>query len=73
MNKCDFCENLEIQKDLEQIDFNYEYTVSLITRMWTNEKTKSDIIGAYVQDNFKLNYCPECGRKINESTGENNK
>ena len=64
MSKCDFCENLEIQKDLEQIDFNYEYTVSLVTKIWTHEKSKSRA-GAYIQDNFKLNYCPECGRKLN--------
>ena len=60
---CDFCKSYESMKNIEDNNFRYEYYVSIVSKFWRRDKGKNRE-GTYIKDNFKLNYCPECGKEI---------
>lgn len=78
MAKCEFCDYYLMNKSLEK-DFNisvngekmkHDYTVALVIHSWypsiRKKKDAGRLVG-YRHNGFgyKLNYCPECGRKLN--------
>ena len=75
---CAFCEAYETQKKIYAFKDQhpeyyfeqtfYEITVAMVTREWTKSKGKARA-GRTTDYRFrglgyKLNYCPECGRKL---------
>lgn len=74
--QCKFCEALQTHKNIRQFNnANFEpklyeeYNVALVIRSWT--KGNKRMAGRttdyrYRGIGFKLNYCPECGRKVHE-------
>ena len=75
MAECKFCENLTGYKKIEnffnereQEPFKYEYTVALVIKQWLPSKGKRRAGRTTDYRNqglgYKLNFCPECGRKI---------
>lgn len=73
---CAFCEALQTYKDIWMFDNEHfdtkiyrEYTVALVVRSWTkgNKRTAGRMTDyRYRGIGFKLNYCPECGRRLDE-------
>ena len=76
---CSFCKRLEIaafiadsekreRRRTGQVKIYREYTVAFVERTWTKAKGKrragriTDY--RYRGIGYRLNYCPECGRKI---------
>lgn len=79
--ECQFCRKLEINKMMEnhfrkdgEEKILYEYTVAMVTRSWT--KTKGKRRAGRTTDyrnqgiGYKLNYCPECGKKLTMTQAE---
>lgn len=81
---CEFCRSLEIHKFSDRVsdDYNklhhtaklyHEYTVALVAKCWTRESGKRHAGRTTDYRNqgigFKLNYCPECGRKLKGAKG----
>lgn len=70
--KCEFCENLEFQKVLDSANNEIinAYSVAFVVRSWTEAKgeERAGRITDYRDKGkgYQLNYCPECGRKIEE-------
>lgn len=76
MNKCKFCENLESYKrlngnrepDPELGRYKSEYGAALVIRNWYEKQGKKSAGRStdyrYRGIGYKLNYCPECGRKL---------
>lgn len=70
---CKFCEGLEMWKSINQRnkDFAYEYKTAIVIRSWFKEHGKRS--ASRITDyrwrgiGYKLNYCPECGRKLKTS------
>ena len=62
---CDFCTFLKKTKDLyayyAKPDYTEEYTAALVV----NSYYKNISTGTCTYCNYKLNYCPVCGKKIN--------
>ena len=76
-NMCEFCDNLDFRKQLNVEDnsvrdkdnvFMNEYTVALVIHQWTKRKGKRNAGRTtdyrYRGLGYKLNFCPECGRKV---------
>lgn len=71
MNSCEFCESIKKYKTIYTNDENlkHEFNIGLIINTWTNAN-KRWRNSSRVTDlrkfgyGYKLNYCPECGRKI---------
>ena len=76
MVECKFCASLESRKKCENFwlerekePFKYEYTVALVIRSWKPSiRSKRDACRTTDYRNqgigYKLNFCPECGRKL---------
>jgi len=75
MAECKFCENLTNYKKIdnffrkrEKEPFKYEYTVALVIKQWLPSKGKRRAGRTtdyrYQGLGYKLNYCPECGKKL---------
>lgn len=77
MAKCDFCDNYLIIKNINKKHnssisgekMKHDYTVALVEHFWYSSITKKKDAGrsVYYRHNgfgYKLNYCPECGRKL---------
>ena len=75
MAKCKFCESLESHKkftkfwlEREKDPFKSEYTVALVIKSWVPSIGKKSAGRTTDYRNqglgYKLNFCPECGRKI---------
>ena len=66
--KCPFCEKLAQLKDLDEYyakpNCETEYTAALVENSYFNK----NFCGQAAYHNFKLNYCPVCGKKLNETT-----
>lgn len=75
---CAFCEALDTQKKIQSFKDKhpehyeeklfYEITVAMVIHSWTKSKGKAHA-GRTTDYRFrglgyKLNYCPECGRKL---------
>ena len=75
---CEFCEAYDTQNKIYSFKNNhpeyyeekmfYEITVAMVIRTWTKSKGKAHA-GRTTDYRFrglgyKLNYCPECGRKL---------
>ena len=62
-----FCEDLEeckqIDKQFEFKDFKRRYTVALVAYDYKGHKRKGSITH-YNNYQYKLNFCPECGRPL---------
>lgn len=75
---CQFCESLQRYKDIRTFNNVYfkpriyeEYNVALVVRSWTkgNKRTAGRTTDyRYRGIGFKLNFCPECGRRLKECT-----
>lgn len=70
MKKCSFCEALEIHKQVEKysdkgITRRHRATLLVLTSYNGNEAGRGV---DYISDGkgCPLNYCPECGKKLNE-------
>jgi len=71
---CVFCEKLQTYKSIRQFNnANFEpklydeYNVALVVRSWTkgNKRMAGRMTDyRYRGIGFKLNFCPECGRKV---------
>lgn len=68
---CAFCERMALAKFIEDkiyCGYRHEYTVALVDRHWTRERGKRNAVRGvdfrWRGLGFKLNYCPECGRKL---------
>ena len=75
---CKFCESLESWKNIHEFHnqditkaekMKHEYTVALLIHSWCPKyKTKRQASRTTDYRNqglgYKLNYCPECGRKL---------
>ena len=76
MSECKFCKNLEFYKNLDRNQesdpelgrYKTEYRAALVIRSWYEKRSKR---GAgrttdyrYRGIGYRLNYCPECGRKL---------
>lgn len=78
---CEFCDSLELQKTIDKSWNNgwsdksmklfHDYTVAIVTHSWTKQqgKRKASRIVDYRKRGlgYKLNFCPECGKKIGGS------
>lgn len=76
MADCVFCERFKDQKKIENFWLRkddeprkYEYTVALVIRSWKPSiRSKRDACRITDYRNqgigYKLNFCPECGRKL---------
>ena len=76
MDECKFCESLAEHKQIENFwldrkdkePFKYEYTVALVIKEWLPSKGKRRAGRTtdyrYQGLGYKLNFCPECGRKV---------
>ena len=76
MAECKFCESLADHKRIENFwaeeddePSKYEYTVALVIRSWKpSVRSKRDAGRTtdyrYQGLGYKLNYCPECGKKL---------
>lgn len=76
MADCVFCERFKDHKDIENFwlekddePSKYEYTVALVIRSWQlSIRSKRDACRITDYRNqgigYKLNFCPECGRKL---------
>ena len=75
---CKFCESYEMWKHIHEFDnlklpkeerSKHEYTVALVIHSWKPKHRTKRQAGRTVDYRnqglgYKLNYCPECGRKI---------
>ena len=64
---CKFCEALAENKALSWSWLKREWTVALVCRSWApgNKRHASRTTDyRYRGIGYKLNYCPECGRKL---------
>lgn len=63
---CEFCEMLEDIKSTHNYNRKegilHKYTVALVSETYCGE----DYRGRTTYGGMELNYCPECGRKLNE-------
>ena len=77
MAECKFCESLESHKKCENFwlerekePFKYEYTAALVIKQWLPSIGKKSAGRTTDYRNqglgYKLNFCPECGRKIKD-------
>ena len=70
MKKCVFCASLEDHKEIDRsFKVDVVYKVALVRH--SKKLEKKGYFGRSTDYNvkgigFKLKYCPECGRKINE-------
>lgn len=70
MTKCQFCENYDFLRDIEkEYDFiKRSYSAAIVCHSWIKERGKRNasrtVIYRKYGVGFKLNYCPECGRKL---------
>lgn len=71
MSECVFCKSYKLSKDLDQEynsqTFRYAYKVALIRH--SQKIGEREYRGRITDYNtrgigYKLNYCPECGRKL---------
>lgn len=84
-DNCKFCTALKANKQAARFwngmnrkegkpKVYHDYTVALVCRSWTKERGKSH--SGRTTDfrhrgiGYKLNYCPECGRRIRNTKGE---
>ena len=76
---CRFCESYELNKrvgqfkqtnDMYDEQWNQELTVALVIHDWTKRQGKKNAARTtdyrYRGLGYKLNYCPECGKKLKE-------
>lgn len=69
---CEFCNELGLTRYMDKSKpfWGYEYQAALAKRWWPKEKGKRaaeltlHIKSKKSQMGFKLNYCPECGKKL---------
>ena len=77
MSECKFCESLESYKNINNFKNNHpeyyterlfhEYNVALVVRSWVKgRKAMATRMTDYRYRGigYKLNYCPECGKKV---------
>ena len=77
MDKCDFCDNYLMNKKFDKKyglsdsgeKMKHDYTVALVIHSWYSSIRKKKDAGRVVHYRhngfgYKLNYCPECGRKL---------
>ena len=65
---CDLCKNIVNEKDIEKIDYWERYGAIIYD-------PENDVYGIYIQQDddyysgwaFDIKYCPNCGRKLNDS------
>lgn len=77
---CKFCEAMKVNRQCDEItqspdEFPYgkrmsEYTVAIVKRHWYSKRGKRTasrtVDYRHMGLGYKLNYCPECGRKMGE-------
>lgn len=66
---CSFCESYEIHKLAEDKngDFRYVYNVALVSfTKYKNSRESRSVDFISKGKGSPLNFCPECGRKINK-------
>lgn len=70
--KCAFCEYFESVKAPNNTwnSLKYEYRAALVIRFWYKDSGKRTASKSTAYGNakigYKLNFCPECGRRIND-------
>lgn len=79
MNECEFCKAYKERKRIDKknndyrkalddpMKVKYAYTVAFVSRSWVVGRRQgfSRIVDyRYRGIGYKLNYCPECGRKL---------
>ena len=73
MTECKFCERLEeyervrlFHNEYEKDCIHNEYTVALVIRTKRHRRLRGGRTVSFRNQGlgFKLNYCPECGRKL---------
>lgn len=67
----DFMREKQSPEELEKYgEYKTEYAVAIITRSWYSKSGKKHATRTtdymYTGLGYKLNYCPECGRKIKD-------
>ena len=82
MSDCDFCFSYESNKNVQEFMKNrpdlygnvlhdYEINCAMVTRTWIKGQPKRN--GGRTTDyryrgiGYKLNYCPECGKKLKDT------
>lgn len=76
---CRFCESYDLHKRVGEFkqdrglydeEWNQELTAALVIHDWTKRQGKKNAARTtdyrYRGLGFKLNYCPECGKKLKE-------
>lgn len=78
MKECKFCDAMRssLQADavsdawITDAELYHEYSVAIVRRTWTKAGGKRNAGRVtdyrYKGCGYKLNYCPECGRKLKE-------
>lgn len=68
-NGCLFCKTLNEHKEVQvKPDFEYEYTAAIVTRLFKAGNPHSRATSTnYGHGKFMINYCPMCGRKLDEN------
>jgi len=83
MIDCKFCDLYDFLKSIEnecledgEEKTKYDYTIALVTHSWKPSIRKKKDAGRTVRYRhngfgYKLNFCPECGRKLRRGKNEN--
>lgn len=80
MNECKFCSQLSCWQEIfiadnrdAEVKLKQEYSVALLIHTWKPPRSRKSAgrTVSYRKDGygFKLNYCPECGRKYEYKKG----
>lgn len=59
----------KIDKDIDPYIYNgaktfHRYEAALVSYTWVSGDKKNET--SVIDDGFKLNYCPECGKRLNK-------
>ncbi len=60
MKKCEFCNALKFQESIKYGNISHKYSIALVCESYVNGEYR----GRNTLYQHKLNYCPECGKKI---------
>lgn len=80
---CKFCEAMRVNRQCDEIDkspdklacgkYMSEYTVAIVKHHWYSKMGKRNASRTtdyrHMGLGYKLNYCPECGRKMEVENG----
>ena len=64
---CKFCALMKQVKDTHDYYKKPNYTFEINVALVSNNYYKNDYTGSCTHHNQELNFCPECGKKINEN------